>query len=269
MLAYLITNTASSKVYVGVTRRGLKDRWSDHREAFGNGKKGKLYAAMRKHGFKEFVITPVASARTVEDLFALEILLIAQYDSLNRGYNMTIGGDGPAGLTHTLESRAKMRQSHLGVPQPREVVEKRAASMRGRKIKPRSKQWAIERSKAMTGRKVNTPEHYQKLSQIFKGRVFTPEWKAKISAAKKGSNCWNEDHKRAHSAKLRGRKYPNRKRPAPPTHCLRGHEYTPENSAMQGPDKRWRTCRKCRKEKIKAVAKGNRSNGNQLSLMLE
>lgn len=38
------------------------------------------------------------------------------------------------------------------------------------------------------------------------------------------------------------------------THCKRGHEFTEANTYRFGPDKRWRSCRTCVRERLTAVA---------------
>ena len=45
---YLITNTANGKVYVGLTRSYVSDRWYGHKLAAKNGASSALYRAMRK-----------------------------------------------------------------------------------------------------------------------------------------------------------------------------------------------------------------------------
>jgi hypothetical protein len=36
------------------------------------------------------------------------------------------------------------------------------------------------------------------------------------------------------------------------THCKHGHEFTPENTYLLGPEKRWRQCRECAKRRESA-----------------
>lgn len=42
------------------------------------------------------------------------------------------------------------------------------------------------------------------------------------------------------------------------THCVNGHEYTPENTHFFGPDKRWRYCRTCKRDMSRESAKARR-----------
>lgn len=41
-------------------------------------------------------------------------------------------------------------------------------------------------------------------------------------------------------------------RNASKTHCPQGHEYTPENTCMHGPQRRWRRCRTCARAQDRA-----------------
>jgi hypothetical protein len=179
------------------------------------GRRKKLSFAIRKYGASGFVIQEIAQARTVDDLFELERLLIAQEDSFRCGYNMTAGGEGPAGLVHSADARARMRQSHLGKRNTPEAIAKTAAANRGRKQPPRSDEWRANHSAAMTGRKW-TDEQRELIVAKLTGRQFTDEWRAKISAAKKGQGP-SPEQARAHSEKMRGRKQP----PRTPEHCAR------------------------------------------------
>ena len=91
---YLITNTANGKVYVGLTRSYVSDRWYGHKLAAKNGASSALYRAMRKYGVDKFEIEHIASAVSLDVLGELETQLIAQYGSYGKaGYNCSYGGE--------------------------------------------------------------------------------------------------------------------------------------------------------------------------------
>jgi len=189
-IAYKITNSKSPKVYIGVTRRSLKERWSDHLECAPT-KKYKLYHAMRKHGVEAFSIAAIASARMASDLLELEKILIRQEDSFNKGYNATVGGDGPIGWVVTPEISERMRRGQLGKKQSPETIAKRAAKLRGRKSRPRSLEERRAQSERMRGRKGKRPsdDGLARISVANRGsgngmfgRGHTAEAKAKIAA---------------------------------------------------------------------------------------
>jgi len=84
-----------------------------------------LYNAIRKYGADCFIIEPLVSVKTQEQLDAKEIELIATYESTDPliGYNVSSGGRG-AGLGNkncldchpSEETRLKMSLAHKGHP---------------------------------------------------------------------------------------------------------------------------------------------------------
>lgn len=48
MVVYKITNTFNDKIYIGVTRNKLKERWLKHLSACNCGNQSYLYKAIRK-----------------------------------------------------------------------------------------------------------------------------------------------------------------------------------------------------------------------------
>lgn len=78
----------------------------------------------------------------------MELIEFYQTRDINKGYNLTAGGDGVRGLVHSPETRAKMSKSHTG--------------------------------------QIRSAEHRANLSKALKGLKRSPETCAKISALKKG-----------------------------------------------------------------------------------
>ena len=101
---YMLTTTKSPKVYVGQTRQGGLQRWREHvcRSNLSE-RDHKLYLAMRKHGVSTFEMREICSALKPEFLDDLERHFIAEFNSFQRGYNMTCGGDSVSD-----ETRAKL-----------------------------------------------------------------------------------------------------------------------------------------------------------------
>src|SRR5882762_7150803 len=97
-IAYAIRRRESGKTYIGITTKPLRHRWAKLLEAASGGRSTRIADAIRKHGPSAFIVEHIASANGLEDLSALEILLIAQEDSYRRGYNATTGGAGVTGL---------------------------------------------------------------------------------------------------------------------------------------------------------------------------
>ena len=201
LIAYVIENIVNGKVYVGITSRLPRRRLNDHRSRARLGDSSRLYHSMRRHGLTQFVIRPVAGAKTWEDLLALEQILIAQYNSRDDavGYNMTDGGDGtlgwvPSSLTRERIAAASRRQmsqpgarEHLSrcttaqmtSPEMRDRVGRMSAS------RPRSAEEKAKISASLVGR-VKTASECANIAAALRGKVRPPEVRAKISASKLG-----------------------------------------------------------------------------------
>lgn len=106
--------TPSNKVYIGITCRETKKRW---------GKNGiyykcqpYFYNAILKYGWENIEHTILYQNLLKEEAKEKEVELISQYDSTNRdkGYNLSIGGEGHSGYSPTKETKQKMSDSHKG-----------------------------------------------------------------------------------------------------------------------------------------------------------
>ncbi|MBO5711413.1 MAG: GIY-YIG nuclease family protein [Acholeplasmatales bacterium] len=100
---YKITNKITSKNYVGLTTRTIQHRWKQHLYNALNYPHltFKLYNSMRKYGVENFDIELIEEIDTFEELVQREQFWINYYDSVNNGYNMTLGGEG--NLKHSYE----------------------------------------------------------------------------------------------------------------------------------------------------------------------
>ncbi|BAQ79887.1 GIY-YIG nuclease family protein [Pseudomonas sp. St29] len=108
-IAYVATNSANGKQYVGVTRRKLKERVSAHLDTARRGKGGPLsiWEAIRKYGIQAFNFYELARASTLGELSDIERDLISRLGSLAPdGYNQNRGGAvAPCGEVYFLEGR--------------------------------------------------------------------------------------------------------------------------------------------------------------------
>ena len=104
---YIITCIITSKQYVGITKN-LSKRWSQHKSCK---KDYPLHHAIRKYGIENFVFTHIADAFNVECAYAIEIMLIAEHNTMApNGYNLTSGGDGVRGKAWTKEEKLQKSQ---------------------------------------------------------------------------------------------------------------------------------------------------------------
>ena len=106
MIVYKITNLLNGKIYVGQTQRTLEERIAEH-------KYGELYIdrVIKKYGWENFSAEVIEECFSFEMLNEREIFWIAKLKSkFPNGYNLTDGGSGFLGCSHSPESIAKMSE---------------------------------------------------------------------------------------------------------------------------------------------------------------
>lgn len=122
-LVYIITCSKTNKVYIGQTTDPLRVRWNSHKSSarynkrYLDGEKdaphskrgmcSKLYRAMNKHGIENFEIEVIEDG--IEDrkkLDDIEKYYIADFDSVENGYNLKSGGDSS---NHSEETKALLK----------------------------------------------------------------------------------------------------------------------------------------------------------------
>ena len=183
---YMATNRTNGKVYIGQTRQAFSRRKSRHLWDAARNSPCRFHAAIRKYGSEAFEFKMLVVGPAGDWLSEMEIRAIEAYDSYNKGYNDTKGGEGTLGSkarlgkTHTPEARAKIGAAHRGKP--------------GTRLGHR-----------------NTPEQNEKVRQANLGKTLSAEHRAAISAGLKGRPTWNkgvlatEEHrlKQSNAQKLR------------------------------------------------------------------
>lgn len=139
MIIYKITNTINKKIYIGLTKRNLKARMSEHIRDAKKNSTSLIHCAIRKYGIDNFKWEIVDTAKSLKELNKKEILYI---EELNPQYNLTKGGEGVIGLPRTKEHNEKIRKALLGVKHPPERVKINSDSHKGikRTVKSRIKQ---------------------------------------------------------------------------------------------------------------------------------
>ena len=120
---------------------------------------------------------------------AVERVVIAVLRETGRRLtNLTDGGEGFIGGKHTPETRARIREAHLGKDLSPEHCANIAAAQRGKKknYTPEvAERRAAKISATMRGRQ-KSPEHQEKITAALKGRVMPAEWRAHQAAAHRG-----------------------------------------------------------------------------------
>lgn len=184
----------------------------------------KLYNALRKYPIdiwkKEFLASGFKSEKSLN---RAEMFYIKKFDSKNRGYNCTDGGEGSVGLVFSEESRKKMSEAQSGkkahnwgkkfsaetrakmrkackkrVPMSDETKKKISESLSGENNPNRGRKAPLEtrrkQSEAAKGNKSNL------------GKKFSPEHKLGIAKAQKTTwdNYSTEERKERGKAMSRG-----------------------------------------------------------------
>lgn len=106
---YKITNILVNKSYIGVDSYFPK-RLKQHQSMLKHNKhKNKhLQYSYNKYGVENFTFELLERCDTRESMLLKEIELIKFYDTLEKGFNHTIGGEGSYGYKHSPESISKM-----------------------------------------------------------------------------------------------------------------------------------------------------------------
>lgn len=115
--------TPAGKVYIGLTNQRLAKRWGKD----GAGYKAQIlfYRAITKYGWENIKHEVIKEGLTRSEAAALEVELIALYDSTNpeRGYNSSTGGDsGRAGAKSSEETKQKQSRALKGKPSPKKGI---------------------------------------------------------------------------------------------------------------------------------------------------
>ena len=108
---YKAINKINGKVYIGQTTVDLKKRKSHHENTQ---VRYYFHRAIKKHGKGNFNWQILEHCDSKEEMDEMEFHYIMQYNSLNNGYNLTLGGEGSSGWHPSAETRQKISMSKKG-----------------------------------------------------------------------------------------------------------------------------------------------------------
>lgn len=142
------------KIYIGITSRNPKKRWSG-----GSGYRNNQHFtnAIKKYGWSNIEHHILEVGLTQYEAKELEKKLITEYKSQDKryGYNITAGGEGLFGASHSEETKKKISERH-----------------KGRKMGEDQKRWISEHMKL----KYQTDDDYrERFRSINVGRKASPE----------------------------------------------------------------------------------------------
>ncbi len=195
----------NGKKYYGFTSALLEWRKYYHRKFFNRGKKTRFYSAIKKHGWENFQweTIEIHSRENKKELRKIlcerEIFWIEKDKTFlkEHGYNMTKGGDGRFGDTHSPEVRKILSEKLTG-----RTTERKGKSFETEMIEKYGKiegikkyeQWIDRMRKAKIGKKLSE-EHKKNLSKNHR-RKQTEETKNKIKEAWKNGAFANRKRKK-------------------------------------------------------------------------
>ena len=98
---YMIENDINEKKYIGKTNFDIQKRFQEHLKDSTRRRKEKrpLYNAITKYGKEHFSIKLLEEV-SIEDAPEREKYWITFYNSFEKGYNATLGGDGKSYVNH-------------------------------------------------------------------------------------------------------------------------------------------------------------------------
>lgn len=268
---YCHTHVVTGRRYIGLTSRTWQRRWSQHVSQSTNFKSWSYFAnAIRKYGKDAFSHEVLEVCETLEAANAAEERWIAHFDTTNMrmGFNVLLGGSqkppsperNPWDRPEYRAKQKKRLEAQWKDPVFRDSV---VSSMKATKATSEYREGASARATALwedpsyrakvTVSSLPSPEDAARGVVAMKTAFATPESKSRRSLSSK--KLWEVKREKLVSRQIELRKdseYAARvhsglvsgaSRNRNKTHCLRGHEFTPENTHV---DKRGsRNCRKC------------------------
>lgn len=102
----------NNKYYVGIT--GVKPFTRRWRNGTSYKSQPKIYNAIQKYGWDNIKHTVLFSGLTLSEANQKEIECIKKYDSINNGYNVSIGGGGTMGIPCGEKTKMKISNANKG-----------------------------------------------------------------------------------------------------------------------------------------------------------
>lgn len=146
MIIYKVTNKINGMSYIGQTTINLNHRIARHLIEL---KKSSSYfhRVLKRHGIENFKWEILKECKNISNLNQSEKYFIEYYKTFfPDGYNLTMGGEGIIGYTHSEKTKNKIRQKLIGHSVMGKTREKISKKLQGHK---QSKEIILKRKKTM------------------------------------------------------------------------------------------------------------------------
>lgn len=194
---YEVRNTVNGHRYIGLTRFTAQKRWKEHCRSALKRPRTYLHFAISKYGVENFEVTEIAYSLSADFLGELEQFIIVQEKP---EYNQTCGGEVTLGRKYSDEVKETIRQKNIGrkiSEESKRVISeiKKRQYKENPELANKSTQWLRENRhrweekrieavrRASAGRKM-PEEHKERLREISKTRLRTPEENKKRAISK-------------------------------------------------------------------------------------
>ena len=184
-IIYKAENKVDGMVYIGKTIQPLQKRKLKHQNGAIHRTTIFLHRALRKYGFENFSWEILDE--TFNEQYALKVLephYIQKFKSNDPrfGYNMTSGGEGVSGFTHSEKTKQKIRKGNRGKHRSTKTKARISKARTGTKHSEETKQ-KMSKTKTNRQRKPFSVEHKRKIAMARTGTKHSEETKQKISRA--------------------------------------------------------------------------------------
>ena len=142
----------NGKSYIGITSQ--YPYWRRWRAGSGYHTQPKMYNAIRKYGWKNIHHEVLAEGLSLKEANRVEQEMVAKFDSVENGYNISSGGGGTYGIPCSEETKSKIGRANRGKPTTDPMRLARYTKEHG----------AWNKGKRLTG------EHYRKVAEERKRR---------------------------------------------------------------------------------------------------